>query len=234
MDIGTKKEKLWYLKSADLFSELSFDSLKELDRLSAMKSVPKRTTLYFPNQPSDSLFLLKEGRVKIFRLSEEGREIILDFLGPGEIFGELSLADEPVRTASAETVEDSLVCTLPAETFRRFLSSRPELAFRIIKLMGLRRRELESRIEDLVFRSVPSRIAGLLLKLIEKHGEPSPGGVQIKLRLTHEEIAHLIGATRETVTEELNRLRHNRIIDFEKRRIIVCRKDWLTELSHPR
>lgn len=231
---GSRKDKLWYLKGIDLFRELSEESLKELDRLSIMKAVPKRTALYFPDHPSDSLFLLKEGRVKISKLSAEGREVILDFLEAGEIFGELALAGETVRTTTAETVEDSLVCIIPQESFARFLRGRPELALRMIKLMGLRRRELESRIEDLVFRSVSSRVAGLLLKLLEKHGEPFPGGVQIKVRLTHQEIAQLIGATRETVTEELNRLRQNRIIDFVKRRIIVRRRDWLAELNRTR
>ena len=213
--------KLWYLKQIDLFSELSDQEIQEIASLSRMEAVKKGEFIYFPDDPSDSVYLLKEGRVKVSRLSEDGREVTLAILRPGELFGELALADEGPRETIAEAIDDSLLCVINKADFERTIKGRPGLALKVFKLVGLRLRRLETKVEELVFRNVPSRLAQLLIRLAKEYGRPSQDGTILGLSLSHRELANLVGSTRETVTLVLNDFRKQGIIEIYRRRILI-------------
>ncbi len=229
--INEVKSKIWYLKYFDLFSELPDEDLKFLDQISYMMKFPKREYIYFPEDPANTIFLLKEGRVKISLLTEKGRELTLAILDPGEVFGELALVEEGNRQTLAEALEDTLICVIKREDFKKLLKKQPDLALKIIKLIGLRRRAIESKIEYLVFRDVPARLAHLLLSLAEEYGVKTSEGIKLRVRLTHQEIGNLIGATRETTTAALNRLKELRLIDFRLRHLIIVDKNKLQQLT---
>lgn len=221
------KSKLWYLKRIDLFRDLSEEELQEVDRISRMITVKKGQPLYLPGDPGTSVFLLKLGRIKLSRLSPEGKEFILDLIEPGEIFGELSLVAEGPQEAIAETLEDSLLCIIQRRDFEAILQRKPDLALRVAKFIGLKRKRIESRLEDLVFKDVPGRLAALLLQLARDYGVLDRRGVLLRIKLSQRELANLIGASREVVNQALSEFRRKRLIDFEGRQIVILSQEAL-------
>ena len=157
--------------------------------------------------------MLKTGRVKLSLLSPGGRELTLAFLEPGEIFGEIATDGEEGHATVAEAVEPSIICTLSRDAFERFLSTRPTLGLDIAKFIGFRLRKFQMRLQDLLFLDVKSRILKVLRDLSEDHGVVTPRGIVLKLRLTHQDIANLVGATRETTSSTISELRSAGLID---------------------
>jgi len=213
------KSKIWYLKHADPFSWMNEDQLKELAAISRMEHCAKDHRFYWTDELSDSVYLIKEGRIKLSRSNADGREVTLDLLGPGEIFGELSLSGEGQRNHTAEAVEPSLVCIFSRQKFTEALKRHPELTFRMIKLIGFRFRELESRLEDLAFQSVSQRVRSTLRRLAEKHGIPGPDST--RLSITQKDLAFLIGASREAVAEELAHLKQQGLLQTSYRSLLL-------------
>ena len=206
-------KKFWYIKRSDIFSVMSHEEMEKLAGLSTMCEFKKGETIYLLDDPSEHGYLLKEGTIKIARLGQDGQEIILDIIAPGEIFGEMSLLGEDARTTMAQAAEDSLICSIRKDDFFKFFSADNDLAFKVLKLVGLKRVEIETRLEELAYCSVTERIASLLTRMAKRHGVVVDGGIKIRPRLTHRDIAFLVGATRETVTEQLNELKAQGLID---------------------
>ncbi|MBI3606924.1 MAG: Crp/Fnr family transcriptional regulator [Nitrospirae bacterium] len=231
MTVRVLESKLWYLQRVNLFQEMTGEEMRELERTTRMESVKKRSAVFLPGEPSRHVYLLKTGRVKISRVSEEGREVTLALLEPGEIFGELEVLDDSPRDTIAEALDDSAICLIPREQFLALVRLKPELSFRLTKLIGSRLRKIETRVEDLVFRDVPSRLAHLLVQLADEHGRTTARGIHIDIKITHQEIANLIGSTRETVSAALGDLKKAGLIDFEDRSITLLRPDVLKRRS---
>jgi CRP/FNR family transcriptional regulator len=196
------QRRLWYIKNAALFSWLQEEELQRLASRSEMVICKKNTTFYFAHEQSDSIYLVKQGRVKLTRTSAEGREVILDILAPGEIFGELAVTGEEIRTHSAVAVDDVMVCIITRQEFEDLLKRHPEMALRVLKLVGLRRRELEMRLEDLIYQPVANRLVLTLLWQARRHGTRQADGI-ISLPLSQKDLAHLVGASREAVADQI-------------------------------
>lgn len=222
--------KLWYLKHINLFSTLSQAELQEIERITRMQEVKKRQPLYLPGDPSNTIYLLKKGRVKIATTASSGKEITFDILEPGEIFGELEVLEDAPRHTMAETLDDALICALSREDFDRYLRDHPNLTVQLTKLIGLRLRKIQSRIEDLVFRDAPARLAHLLLELSKTQGVPVTSGIRIRAKLTHQEMANLIGCSRETVSTILGQFREQAFIRTDRRTITILNPDGLSRL----
>lgn len=219
--------KVWYLQRINLFKEIPPDEMEELARVTRMELAKKKQTIFFPGESSQQVYLLKTGRVKISRISEEGREVTLALLEPGEIFGELEILEGSPRDTIAEAMEDSQMCVIQKEQFLSLIRKKPELSFRLTKLIGFRMRQIESRVEDLVFRDVPSRLAHLLLQLSEDYGKATPEGILLNIKITHQDMANLIGSIRETVSAVLGGLKKDGLISFDGRKIILLRPDLI-------
>lgn len=224
------QNKLWYLKHINVFSALSMAELQEIDRITRMQEVKKRQPIYLPGDPATTVYLLKKGRVKIASADSSGKEVTFDILEPGEIFGELEALEESPRETSAEALEDTLICAIRREDFDRYLANHPALTVKLTKLIGLRLRNIQSRVEDLVFRDVPARLAHILLELSQTAGIPDRGGIRLRAKLTHQELANLIGCTRETVSHTLGRFREQGLVRIDGRSIIVLNSDRLSQL----
>lgn len=223
--------KLWYLKKFNLFEEFTPEEMEALVPITHMGRTPLGTPFYLPQDPSDRVFLLKEGRVKISKVSEDGKQLTLGILEPGEIFGELALVDEGPRGTTAEALEDTFICVIGRRDFERLLEKKPGLALKVTKLIGVRRKAIEAKVEDLVFKDVGSRLAKLLLELAASYGTKVGKGTRIDVKLTHQELAALIGSTRETTTSTLNEFRRLGLIEVEKRRIVVVDDEALKILA---
>ena len=226
-----KLEKVWYLKHINLFRDLTEADLSALDRISYMKDYNRREQVYGQTDRGDVVYLLKEGRVKVFKLSPDGKELTLAILEPGEIFGEMALIDEGPRDTIAETLDDSLLCVIRRRDFELLLKKKPELAMRVTKLIGMRRRQIENQLENLVFRSAPSRLALLLLNLAERNGVRDSRGIILNVKLSQQELANLIGTARETTSALLNEFKRLDIIDIQSRRIKILDQWRLKQIA---
>ncbi len=219
-------EKLWYLQRINILADMSETEMRRLAERTVMRRYARGAVIAQPNDPPDAIYLIKEGRVKLCRYSSTGRVQILALLEHGDIFGERGL-DGADRGTHCEAFEDSLVCLLRRRDFEDLIRSKPELALRVMKNLAARLRQAEEAIEDLAFRDVPGRLATLLVRLSDVYGEPHPDGQRLALRFTHQDLASMIGATRETVTNVLNRFRDDGLIVIEERHIIIRDLDRL-------
>jgi CRP-like cAMP-binding protein len=222
--------KLWYLKHIQLFSGLSQAEMREMERITHMQEVKKRQPLYLPGDPSSNVYLLKRGRIKIANTALSGKEVTFAILESGEIFGELEVLEDKPRETAAEALDDTLLCVIRREDFERYLRTHPDLSAKLTKLIGLRLRKIQSRVEDLVFRDVPARLAHVLLELSKTDGIAEGSGIRIRVKLTHREFANLIGCSRETVSVTLGQFRDQALIRMDGRTIIVLKPDVLSQM----
>lgn len=218
-----EKTTLWYIRSNKILSSLPEDELNRMVNLLRPVNIRKKNFIYNTGDSADTVYILKEGRIKITRFTEDGRELTIDILEPGDIFGELVLAGEVQRETSAEALEDSFICAIHRKDFEEFLNKNPAFSFRITKWIGFKLRRIENRFENLIFQDVRMRILTLLKDLADKYGIDVPEGKEISLRLSHQEIANLIGSTRETVTLEINNLKRSGLITVRDRKFILVR-----------
>lgn len=233
----SEKTKLWYLKNINILEGLSEKELKALAARTSMSRQGKNSVIYFPETQSKNIYFLKTGHVKITRLSPDGRQVILDIIGPGEIFGELALAEDEgeIYVEMAEALDDVLICAMSKSDFIEFLEKNPKLNLLMLKLMGLKLRKVESKIEDLIFKNVRERVITFLLRFVEDFGtfsgaDPHGGKerqIQAPKFLSQEEIAYLTGASRQTVATILNELREEGIIEFTTRSLTICKPEVL-------
>lgn len=217
------KSKFWYLKHFNMFDGMDEISMKEVDGKSSMQTVKTHQALYFPDAPTHTIFFLKEGHVKISRVTQDGREAILDVLGPGEIFGEIGFPDEEAtgRNEMAEALDEAVVCTMRREDFEALLKMKPDLNLEVTKRVGLRLRKIEERVSDLLFKDTRTRIASFLVRYAEEFGKTKQGIITVGNALTQQEIALLTGSARQTVTTTLNEFRSMGLLDFSRTTITI-------------
>lgn len=223
--------EICYLRQYELFKDLNEEELDALGRGSIPAMVPKREYIFTPDEPSHQIYMLKAGRVRISRLSETGKHFTLVILEPGDIFGESALFDDEPRRNFAEVLDDAQICAIDKREFEKVALKNPSVSLKIAQIVEHRLNEAQEQIENLVFYDVQTRLARLLLKLADIHGERVENGVQIGIKLTHEDIASLIGSTRETTSKILNEFRANGWIDVVKRQIILMDQKVLAEMK---
>jgi CRP-like cAMP-binding protein len=214
-------EKIWFLKRCTLFEQLTPAECRRLESQAVMRTFHRGEIIYFPSEPGQSVLVLLRGRVKIKAITPEGKETIFAFFEEGELFGELALLSEEPRNEYAEAVEETQVLALPRQALLGIMQQRPDVALYITKLVGFRRRRIENRLRNILFRTNRERIVSLLLELLDSHGEKRGPFWEIRLQLSHQELANLIGSTRETVTLTLGQLQRDRLIRVNRRRITV-------------
>lgn len=225
----SEQTKLWYLKNINILEGLPEKSLGEIAARTSMSRHRKNGVIYFPETQSQNIYFLKSGHVKIVRLSPEGREVILDVVGPGEIFGELALADEDeeIYVEIATALDDVLICAMGKDDFIDFLRKHPDLNLRMLKLIGLKLRRVESKIEDLICKNVRERIITFLLRFAEVFGKIKSGQISVPKFLSQQEIAHLTGASRQSVATILNDLRKEGLIVFTTKSLTILKPERL-------
>ena len=215
------KTKLWYINTNNIFSGLPEKDKGEIASKLTEFSIRKKGLIYSAGDTAGTVYILKEGRIRIIRYSEDGKELTVDILEPGDIFGELTVAGEEERETDAVAMEDSYICAIKRKDFEDFISKMPYLSLSITKWIGLRLRKIESRFNDIIFQDVHTRLITIFKDLSEKYGVPVSNGRKIEIHLSHKEIASLIGATRETVTLELNNLKRSGDILMDDKYVIL-------------
>ena len=218
-----------FLTTVPLFKSLGAAELQRFGEALREKSYPKGSVILFEDDPGDALFIVREGRVKVVLVAEDGREVILGLLSVGEYFGELSLIDDQPRSAHVIAMEDSILLVLRREDFRKRVEASPSVAWTLLAELSRRLRRADGQIGSLVLLDVPGRIARMLLDTADEGGGPL-----IEKALTHQTIAHIIGASRETVSRAMREFQDAGWITTERRRIRITDRDALKRRSQQR
>ncbi len=218
-----------FLATVPLFSGLDPQELQRFAELTRERAYPRGSVILFEHDPGDSLFVVRGGRVKVVLIGEDGREVILGMLGVGEHFGELSLIDDRPRSAHVIAMEDSDLLVLRREDFRARVESSPSVAWSLLTELSRRLRRADDKIGGLVLLDVPGRIARLLVDLADENRSATIGKA-----LTHQTIAQLIGASRETVSRAMKDFQDAGLIGVERRRITLLDRPALEQRAQSR
>src|SRR5262249_20785336 len=204
--------KLQYLSKVDIFRDLGAEELKEIGRMAVMTTCPPGKIFYTPNETGEVLFILKKGRVQLYRMSSDGRKLIIGTIESGSIFGEMMLVGQGMYDAFAEAIEESLICVLNRRDVENMLLSKPKVALRVMEVLARRLRETEERLEQTMFGNVQSRLATLLVRMYGEHRTDT-------IETTHEALAEQLGVYRETVTTALSSLRRRGLVSAGRKQI---------------
>jgi CRP/FNR family transcriptional regulator len=217
------ENKVWYLRQNRLFEQAGDDAIAGGDRIFKTCIYPNKSLVFDQGDPTRVVFLIKRGKIRITRLTPDGKEVTVAVLGAGDMFGEETLFDAQPRTTHAVCLEESLLCTAKADDLFALLSHNPTLALNVAKILSDRLVDASAAMEDLAYAKISDRILHLLERLATEHGVTTDHGTVIDVRLTHADIASLIGSTRETVSLEMSNLVKSGAIAYDDKRITLPR-----------
>jgi CRP/FNR family transcriptional regulator, cyclic AMP receptor protein len=226
--VGTRELPAWCIAEVDIFRDLSAAEMDAIGAAAPMKTYGAGELIYSPHKPIEALFILKTGRVRVFRVSPDGRALTTALITPGTIFGEMVPLGQRMYDNFAEAMEESIVCVMSRADVHRFLLSDPRIAARIAEILGNRLAEMERRLSDSYFKSVPERIAGTLVTLASQHRRTALPSRAPTVSLTHEQIAALAGTSRETATKVLGDLAERGLIRLGRGRVTVLDLDQVS------
>ena len=217
----TPVDRFWYLKRIKVFQELDEAALERVAAKLGQAEYRKRQTIFTAYDPSDRIYLLRRGRVKLYMLSEDGREITLAILEEGDLFGETVLVNPASRQVFAEALDDALVATMTRRDFLDLMRDHPDVALRVMAAIGERLMRTQQQVERLAFDDVSTRLARFLWDEVARSPAPAGGVIRLPLALTHQEMANLLGTTRETLTATLNRFIDDGVVAVESRGVLL-------------
>lgn len=227
-------DKLWYLSKISIFEALPPEDLEEIDHMAPMthfNALPKGKMVQIPGEERDGLFFVKKGKLRLYKLNPEGKQFTVGILGRGNMFGEIDSFSLGTQGIYIETMEDTLICSVLKEHFEQFLSNRPLLAMRFLKELSNRLKDRDELLEKLALGDLREKVLYLVMKLSDNFGVEEGGYRKIDIPLTHQELANMIGATRESVTLVLHELSNEGFIQTSRKSIMVnVRK--MDELMH--
>jgi len=212
--------KFAHLSESEIFRDLTPNEMQEVARMSAMTTCHRGRVFYEPEQTGEVLFILKKGRVVLYRITEDGRKLVTGTVGAGSVFGEMSMLGQGMADAYAEALEDCTLCVLSREDISRLIGTYPSIAIRMLDRLAARLREAEDRLADVAYRPVQARVANTLLRL---------AGHDSEIHLSHQDLAEIVGTHRETVTRTLNHFRSEGAVELDRMLIRVVDATRLAE-----
>ncbi len=217
------EDKMQHLSTMEIFTDLSEREREELDRITTMSTVRKSKVFYRPEEMGEVLFILKKGIVQLYRISPEGKKLVITTLGKGALFGEMALLGQQLHNTFAEAITDCTICVMSRSDLERLIIQRPQVALRILEVTGRRLRDAESRLEDLAFKGIPARLSSLLLRLA--------GDEDMVVGFTHQDLAEMVGTYRETATQVLNDLKSKGLLTIGRKRITILDREGLLVIA---
>lgn len=220
--------KVWYLERSLIFRGIPREEIAKYAHLFHERDYNPREIVFSEGDLGDAVYLLKTGHVRLYRATEDGKELTLTILGPGDVFGELALFEESHRQTFAECVDAAHICAASVEDFTRLMGHKPQLTMMVAHEIAHRRQDMETRIAGLAYGSVRLRLMHALRHLAREHGEQLQSDeVCIPIRLSHQELAQLIGTSRETCTIELGKLQLAGRVRFDEDRNLIVKPERL-------
>jgi CRP/FNR family cyclic AMP-dependent transcriptional regulator len=223
--IMENENKVWYLQHNRLFLDTTFEMIAKSEHLFKMTLFPRRGMVFDQGDTARLVYLVKRGKVRLARLTADGKDVTVAVLGAGDVFGEEALFEQTRRTTVAICMEETLVCTSKADDLFALLTSDPTLALNVAKVLSDRLGDASATMEDLAYAKVSDRIMHVFVRLAGEHGIETPEGIALDVRLTHTDIASLIGSTRETVSVEMAELVRSGRIKNDGHRIILFKAE---------
>src|ERR1700678_2899694 len=222
------------LRRAPLFDALDDDGARTLRRQMAEVKLARGERLFMEGDDGDRLYVVLDGKMKLTRAAADGRENLVSVIGPGEMFGELSLFDPRPRTSTASAVTDATLAALAHDALRPWLRERPEVSMHMLQALARRLRRANDLNADLVFTDVPGRVAKNLLDLADRFGEQEHDGLHVHHDLTQEELAQLVGASRETVNKALADFAARGWLQISARSVLILDSERLRKRARER
>lgn len=220
-----------YLKNIAFFSDLQDEDLESISNISLERSYKKNMIVFMEGEPGEAFYYIKSGKVKIFRTYEDGKEHIVTICTEGDVFGEATLFSNSPYPASAAIYEDSVIGIIKNSHLEALVQNNTELALRIIKILAKKLIFAQQKIKDLAFNDVFARIASQILKLGKEYGSSSEKGIRIDIELSRQELADMVGTTRETVSRAIGRFKKEKSLTEEKDRLVILNfeklKAWI-------
>ena len=216
--------KAAFLSDTDIFRDLSSQELEELDRMTAMSTCRRGKVFYTPGETGEVLFILKRGRVNLYRINSDGKKLVTSTIGAGTVFGEMSLVAQGMHDTFAEAAEDCTLCVMSRSDVEHLLLSKPRVALRFMEMIAARLKDVETRMETVAFKSVPTRIATFLLQLAGEETGKIEG-------VSHQDLADMVGTYRETVTRILNEFRGEGYIELGRLNVAILDRDALQAIA---
>ncbi len=223
-------ERTWCMSEVDIFADLDEGEMDAMASAAPMKTYAAGALVYTPHQPLEALFILKRGRIRIFRVSPDGRALTTAIINPGTIFGEMVIVGQQMHDSFAEALDEVVVCVMTRADVQRLLLGDQRIAARISETLGRRLSQLEQRLSDAIFKSVPERIAGTLTVLAAGR-HPLSLGRGLQVSLTHEQLAALAGTSRETTTKILGEFADQGLLTLGRGKITLLDLDQLAKLA---
>jgi CRP-like cAMP-binding protein len=211
------------LMETELFQDLGAAEMEEIERTTTMTTCKRGTVFFAPDETGEVLFILKSGRVNLYRMTDEGRKLVTATLDAGSVFGEMSLAGQGMNGSFAEAAEDSTLCLMSRGDVQRVIERFPSVALRLLEGMARRLDDAETRLADVTYKSVPARIATALLRL--------SGSANSEVNVSHQDIADIVGTYRETTTRILNEMRVDGLVDLRRMQIEILDRRRLAALA---
>ena len=216
-----------------IFEDLSMDELLRISRLATTRVYEPRKTIVAKGEPASAFFVLLRGRAKVTTRGADGSETAFNVIGPGEVFGEIAMLDGQPRSATVTSLEQCEMAVVDKRSFHDLLTASPSITVKLLAVLARRTRELTTRMEDRAFLDVPARLAKQLVWLADNYGTQSGSQVRIELVLSQQELGDLIGATRESVDEQLREWTRSGIVGQERGRIEISDLGTLRAASEP-
>lgn len=216
--------KYWYLRNHQIFSQITDDKYQELCVWVGFKKAIKNEDIFFTHEPIKRIYFLKKGMLKIISQDIDGNEVTKDIIQKGDVFGEIALDDIADGEASeyAKVITDEAVmCTFTLENFEKVLANNPSISLKFTKKVGNKLKTLENRYSNLIFKDVRTRVVHFLKKFVQDNGEAQGKLWSARNYLTHQDIAHLTGSTRQTVTSILNQLKKENRLIYSRNEIVI-------------
>jgi CRP/FNR family transcriptional regulator, cyclic AMP receptor protein len=226
--VRSEVDSLALLRAHPMFGALELAQIKRLAAYATTRKVPRGTTLFAKGDPGASLFAIRSGSVKISAPSLDGREAVFNLLHEGEVFGEIALLDGRPRTADAIAMSDCEFMVIDRRDFLAFAHGDPKVSLKLIELLCARLRFASEHLEELVFLSLPARLARTLLRLAESNGQTAAGR---KLAITQREISQIVGMTRESINKQLRTWEKRKMVKLERGGILVLAPDALAAVA---
>ncbi len=223
-------DRVWCMSEVDIFCDLDASEMDALAAAAPMRTYAAGELVYTPHQPLEALFILKKGRIRIFRVSPDGRALTTAVIEPGTIFGEMVIVGQLMHDSFAEALDEVVVCVMTRADVQRLLLADARIAARISETLGRRLGELENRLSDAIFKSVPERIASTLVTLAASTSS-RPLGRSVQVKLTHEQLAALAGTSRETTSKVLGEYAALGLVALGRGRISIIEPERLRRIS---
>ena len=223
--------KAGLLREVDLFAGLSLEQLMEISQTLPMTICRIGGIVTSPDDDAERLYIVKHGRVRLYRLTPDGKQLTLDILDKGRIVGRMSWLGQELNDVYADAIEDAVICSFTPEELRRLIDRFPSIGLNMIRYLSDRLAVSDREREVMAFRSVEQRLVARLLELAERFGRAADGGMAIDARLTQQELADMIGTSRETLATTISSLRERGILDMQNQRVVIRDLEELRELS---